>query len=153
MHRTHWATAPIGRLALAAGLVAAACDGAPPPAKPTASKSKSEGKGKSVDDGANAPPSTGTPPKAPDAKAGPDAPAGDPAPIASTEPHPFSARDMLAMDRISGHEVSPDGTAILFLSCRGGSMQVWRVPTAGGEATQVTDLPLPVGNLVVGPAG
>ncbi len=117
--------------------------------------------------------------------------------------HPFSVRDMLAMDRISDMRVSPDGkwvlfnvretdlegnrgrtdiwivgadgaglrrltahpasdfnarwspcgTCVFFLSTRSGSAQVWRIKTDGGEAEQVTRLPLDVGNLVVGPAG
>jgi len=47
----------------------------------------------------------------------------------------------------------PDGSAILFLSSRSGSMQVWKLPLSGGEARHVTDQPLDVGNLVVGPKG
>ena len=47
----------------------------------------------------------------------------------------------------------PDGSALMFLSSRSGSMQVWKLPMAGGEARQVTDQPLDVGNLVVGPKG
>ena len=39
---------------------------------------------------------------------------------------------------------SPDGRHILFLSSRGGSTQVWRLPVAGGEAQPVTDLPVDV---------
>lgn len=44
-------------------------------------------------------------------------------------------------------EVAPDGRAVFFLSGRSGSSQVWRLPLdgAGGEATQVTDLPVDVG--------
>src|SRR5690606_17912788 len=45
----------------------------------------------------------------------------------------------------------PDGSAILFLSARSGSMQVWKLPLAGGEARQITDEPLDVANLVVSP--
>jgi len=48
---------------------------------------------------------------------------------------------------------SPEGTDLFFLSTRSGSAQVWRLPLAGGEARQVTDLPLDVGNLVVAPDG
>jgi dipeptidyl aminopeptidase/acylaminoacyl peptidase len=46
---------------------------------------------------------------------------------------------------------SPDGQCIWFLSTRGGSSQVWQLPVGGGEARQITDLPLDVGNLVVSP--
>ena len=48
---------------------------------------------------------------------------------------------------------STSGDALYFLSSRSGSSQVWRLPLAGGEATRVTDLPLPVANLLVAPDG
>jgi len=48
---------------------------------------------------------------------------------------------------------APDGTSLYFLSTRSGSSQVWRLPLDGGEARQVTDLPLDAGNLTVGPRG
>jgi dipeptidyl aminopeptidase/acylaminoacyl peptidase len=117
--------------------------------------------------------------------------------------HPFSVRDMLAMDRISDPQVAPDGQwvvfvvrrtdleanrgrtdlwlvstegtgllrltshpesdsnprwapdsrSVWFLSGRSGSSQVWRIRIDGGEAEQVTDEPLDVGNLVVSPDG
>ncbi len=44
----------------------------------------------------------------------------------------------------------PDGT-LCFLSARSGSAQVWRIDPAGGEAVQVTDLPLDVGVLELAP--
>jgi dipeptidyl aminopeptidase/acylaminoacyl peptidase len=121
----------------------------------------------------------------------------------SAKTHPFSVHDMLAMDRISDSQVSPDGQWIIFnvretdleanrgrtdiwlvgtdgqnlrrlttnpaadynarwspcgkcvffLSTRSGSSQVWRIKVDGGEATQVTRLPLDAGNLVVSPDG
>jgi len=121
----------------------------------------------------------------------------------SAEIHPFSVHDMLAMDRISDPQVSPDGKWIVFtlrktdldanrgrtdlwlvdvegknlrqltshpagdfnprwsscgkfiwfLSTRSGSSQVWRISLGGGEAQQITKLPLDVGNLVVSPYG
>jgi dipeptidyl aminopeptidase/acylaminoacyl peptidase len=40
---------------------------------------------------------------------------------------------------------APDGRNIFFLSGRGGSSQVWRLPAEGGEAQRVPDLPLDVG--------
>ena len=40
---------------------------------------------------------------------------------------------------------SADGRSLYFLSGRGGSDQVWRAPVRGGEAVQVTRLPLDVG--------
>ena len=48
---------------------------------------------------------------------------------------------------------SPDGGAIYFLSTRSGSSQVWKLPLGGGEAQQVTSLPLDVGSFVVSPDG
>lgn len=115
------------------------------------------------------------------------------------EAHPFSVGDMLAMDRISEPQVSPDGKLIVFvlkkteleknkllsdlwlvgvdgkglrrltshpgndsnprwaadgkmvwfISDRAGSTQVWRIRIDGGEAEQITELALDVGNLVV----
>jgi len=117
--------------------------------------------------------------------------------------HPFSVHDMLAMDRISDPQLSPngkhvafvvretdlkanrgrtdlwlvstdgtglrrltshpeadsnprwspDGGSLWFLSSRSGVSQVWRNVFDGGEAQQVTDEPLDVGNLVVSPDG
>ncbi len=48
---------------------------------------------------------------------------------------------------------SADGTAIYFLSSRAGSMQVWRLPLAGGEAVQITDYPLDIGSFGLSPDG
>jgi len=117
--------------------------------------------------------------------------------------HPFSVHDMLAMERISDPQVSPDGRKVVFvvqktdleadkgrtdlwlvgtsgkglrrlttdkagdsnprwapdgksvyfISSRSGSSQVWRIAVDGGEAEQVTDLPLDVANLLVSPDG
>ena len=44
---------------------------------------------------------------------------------------------------------APDGNSIFFLSNRSGSSQVWRILVDGGEARQITDEPLDVGNLIV----
>jgi dipeptidyl aminopeptidase/acylaminoacyl peptidase len=127
------------------------------------------------------------------------------APAAAMRPadgtHPFSVHDMLAMDRISDTQISPDGfwiifnvretdleanrgrtdvwiadaeggnirrltshpaadfngrwspcgTCVFFLSTRSGSSQIWRIKIDGGEAQQVSRLPLDVGNLVLSP--
>jgi dipeptidyl aminopeptidase/acylaminoacyl peptidase len=123
--------------------------------------------------------------------------------LQTSEPHPFSVHDMLAMDRISDPKVSPDGKHVVFvlretdleankgrtdlwlvgadgtglrrltfhpagdsnpcwapdsktvwfISSRSESSQVWRISIDGGEAKQITDLPLDVGNLVVSPDG
>src|SRR5690349_3751076 len=125
------------------------------------------------------------------------------APAGAAEPHPFTVRDLLAMDRITepapspqGDRVafvvrttdleanrgrtdlwmvkidgsgltrltadpagdnnprwSPDGQSLYFLSTRSGSSQVWRLPATGGDAVQVTNLPLDVANLAVSPDG
>jgi dipeptidyl aminopeptidase/acylaminoacyl peptidase len=119
------------------------------------------------------------------------------------EPLPFDVHDLVAMDRVSDPQVSPDGSSvifvvssldleanrrrtdlwltgisgnglrrlttheasdhsprwapdgenILFLSTRSGSSQVWRLDIQGGEARQISDLPLDVGNLVLSPDG
>jgi dipeptidyl aminopeptidase/acylaminoacyl peptidase len=50
-------------------------------------------------------------------------------------------------------EWSASGDAIYFLSSRSGSSQVWRLPMAGGEPSQVTDLPLDVGTFRISPTG
>ena len=46
-----------------------------------------------------------------------------------------------------------DNATLFFLSSRSGSAQVWRLSLAAGSAEQVTELPLDVGELVVGPRG
>jgi dipeptidyl aminopeptidase/acylaminoacyl peptidase len=55
------------------------------------------------------------------------------------------------------HDGSPawsaDGRWVYFLSSRGGTAQVWRVPAAGGAAAQVTNLPLEVGSFRLAPGG
>jgi dipeptidyl aminopeptidase/acylaminoacyl peptidase len=48
-------------------------------------------------------------------------------------------------------EWSRDGRYVYFISARGGSAQVWRLPSAGGEAEQVTSLPLDVGSFRLAP--
>jgi dipeptidyl aminopeptidase/acylaminoacyl peptidase len=48
---------------------------------------------------------------------------------------------------------SPCGQCVFFLSTRSGSSQVWHIRTDGGEARQVTKLPLDVGTLIVSPDG
>ncbi len=49
------------------------------------------------------------------------------------------------------HDVrfNADGTALYFLADRSGSSQLWRLPLTGGEARQVTDLPLDVQGYMV----
>jgi dipeptidyl aminopeptidase/acylaminoacyl peptidase len=122
---------------------------------------------------------------------------------AASEPHPFTVHDLLAMQRISDPQVSPDGTQVLFtlrttdldanagrndlwlvgvdgsglrqitthksgdfngrwsadgrsiyfLSTRSGSSQIFRLALDGGEAVQVSDLPVDVSNLELSPDG
>ncbi len=66
-------------------------------------------------------------------------------PIAPTTPHGFSARDLLAMDRISSPVVSPDGTRVVFVRratdmvANKGRTSLWVVPTAGGTPKQLVD--------------
>ena len=48
---------------------------------------------------------------------------------------------------------APDGKSIYFLSTRSESSQVWRIGISGGEAEQITDEVLDVGNLMVAPNG
>ena len=48
---------------------------------------------------------------------------------------------------------APDGRSVYFLSTRSGSSQVWRLSFSGGEAVQVTALPLDVGTFRVSPKG
>ncbi|MDH4259152.1 MAG: S9 family peptidase, partial [Gammaproteobacteria bacterium] len=48
---------------------------------------------------------------------------------------------------------APDGSGIYFLSARSGATQVWYLPLTGGEAIQVTRLPLDVGSFRISPRG
>jgi dipeptidyl aminopeptidase/acylaminoacyl peptidase len=48
---------------------------------------------------------------------------------------------------------SRDGRYVYFISSRNGSAQVWRLAAAGGEAEQVTSLPLDVGSFRLAPDG
>jgi len=48
---------------------------------------------------------------------------------------------------------APNGRSVYFLSTRSGSSQVWRLSFDGGEAVQVTTLPLDVGTFRLSPKG
>ena len=64
------------------------------------------------------------------------------------------ARRLLAPGTVAvSAQFSPDGQQLFFLSPRSGSMQVWRLPMAGGEAQPVTALPLDVGSFRLSPDG
>ncbi|MFH0944211.1 MAG: S9 family peptidase [Planctomycetota bacterium] len=62
-----------------------------------------------------------------------------------------------ALTNSSAQDWSPrwlaDGKRIAFLSTRSGSPQIWTIRPDGGEAEQVTDLPVGLGNLSVSPDG
>ena len=53
----------------------------------------------------------------------------------------------------SSAQWSADGRYIYFLSSRSSSNQVWRLALAGGEAEQVTNVPLDVGSFKLAPNG
>jgi len=68
--------------------------------------------------------------------------------------------DGTALRRLTSHKASdsnprwaPDGKSIWFVSARSDTSQVWRIAIDGGEAEQVTEQPLDVGNLIVAPDG
>ncbi|MCP4707849.1 MAG: S9 family peptidase, partial [Planctomycetes bacterium] len=48
---------------------------------------------------------------------------------------------------------APDGETVYFISTRSESSQVWKIGISGGEAEQVTEEVLDVGNLMVSPDG
>ena len=71
-----------------------------------------------------------------------------------------AATDGSSVRRLTSHpdadfspRFAPDGKSIEFLSARGGSTQVWRISLDGGEATQVTSLPVDVGAVLPFPDG
>lgn len=53
----------------------------------------------------------------------------------------------------SGAQWAADGRHVYFVSTRSGSAQVWRLTMAGGEAEQITNLPLDVGSFKLSPDG
>src|SRR5262245_9101817 len=48
---------------------------------------------------------------------------------------------------------SPDSRTIAFVTGRSGSREIWTIPVAGGEATQITTFPVDVDNLRWSPKG
>jgi dipeptidyl aminopeptidase/acylaminoacyl peptidase len=71
----------------------------------------------------------------------------------------LAALDGSGARRLTTHEASDSSVvwrgngSLYFLSSRTGSSQVWRLPTGGGEAEQVTRLPLDVEAFQVAPTG
>ena len=63
---------------------------------------------------------------------------------AQTGPHPFSVHDMLAMDRLSDAQVSPDGAQVAFtvrvtdLEANKGRSDVWMAAVDGTKVTRLT---------------
>jgi dipeptidyl aminopeptidase/acylaminoacyl peptidase len=64
--------------------------------------------------------------------------------VATAETHPFSVHDMLAMDRISDAQVSPDGKTVVFvvratdLAANRGANDLWAVGTDGSGLRRLT---------------
>jgi len=64
--------------------------------------------------------------------------------VASAQTHPFSVHDMLAMDRISDAQVSPDGKSVAFvvrvtnLAANRGMTDLWVVGTDGNGLRRMT---------------
>jgi len=72
----------------------------------------------------------------------------------------LAGADGTALRRLTSHQASdsnprwsPDGKSVWFVSSRSDTSQVWRIAIDGGEAEQVTEQPLDVGNLIVAPDG
>src|SRR6202008_1359089 len=64
--------------------------------------------------------------------------------VSAAETHPFSVHDMLAMDRISDPQVSPDGRSVVFvlratdLAANRGATDLWMVGTDGTGLRRMT---------------
>ena len=154
MNRDRWLGCPCA-LALGSTLASllAACDG-PPADKPRPAKAAGER------EYADGPPKVDPTDPTPDPTEPPVvAPVEDPEPIAPTTPHTFTERDLLAMDRISGHAVSPDGKTIAFvrrvtdLGDNKGRTDLWTVPASGGNPTRLTTDPASDGSPMWTPDG
>ncbi len=48
---------------------------------------------------------------------------------------------------------SSDGQSVYFLSAKSGSMQLWKQPIAGGDASQLSNYPLDIGSYKISPDG
>lgn len=68
-------------------------------------------------------------------------------PVVAADPHPFTVHDMLAMERISDHHVSPDGKRIVFvlrttdLEANRGRTDLWLVGVDGSDLRRLTTHP------------
>ena len=135
--------------ALLAGATLLACEGPAESqpetkgAKPTKTEPSDPG-GAEVEPGEPKPVIT----KAEPTKAEPEAPAEpqhDPLPSPPDGPHPFGARDLVALDRLGEHVVSPDGTTVVFvrrvLDHAAGKLRgdLWSIPVAGGTPSRLTE--------------
>lgn len=64
--------------------------------------------------------------------------------VGEMKKHPFSVKDLLAMDRISGQTISPDGKRIVFvlkktdLKANKGKTDLWLINSDGKEQKQLT---------------
>src|SRR5947207_11708929 len=67
--------------------------------------------------------------------------------LSAQSKRPFTFEDMMALKRISGPQVSPDGQWVLFSAVDVNLQEnkkiphLWLVPVAGGEAKQLTSNP------------
>jgi dipeptidyl aminopeptidase/acylaminoacyl peptidase len=66
-----------------------------------------------------------------------------------TAPHRLTSSE----ENDTAADWAPDGSGMYFLSSRTDATQVWYLPIAGGEASQVTRLPLDVGSFRISPRG
>lgn len=68
-------------------------------------------------------------------------------PLHAADTRPFTVEDLVAMERLSAPEVSPDGTKVVFvvratdLEANRGRMDLWLADLAGGEPRQLTTHP------------
>jgi len=67
--------------------------------------------------------------------------------VHANSPHPFSVHDLLAMERISDHQISPDGQQIAFvrrktdLEANKGRTDLWLVSLTGESLRRLTSAP------------
>jgi dipeptidyl aminopeptidase/acylaminoacyl peptidase len=79
--------------------------------------------------------------------------------LAQTESHPFTVHDMLAMQRISDHRISPDGTRVVFtlrttdLEQNKGFFDLWLVAADGSGLRRLTTHPAADQNAAWDPSG